>query len=53
VQIGDGAGTDTLQLTGSNAIHDSASVNMASSGVLALGSYSDGIGSLAGGRARA
>lgn len=44
--IGDGAGTDTVQLTASNQIADASVVNLASSGVWDLNNFSETISGL-------
>jgi len=46
VAIGDGAGTDTLQLSGSNQIADTAAIALASSGIFDVNGQSEIIGSL-------
>jgi hypothetical protein len=46
--VGDGVGTDTAQLLAPNQIPDTSTVTLSTSGVLALGSYNDTVGSLLG-----
>ena len=46
--IGDGSGTDTVQLLASNQIPDAAVVTLNTGGVLALGTFNETIGTLQG-----